>query len=60
MTTPEDKIIEAVARALCRAGGSDPDYDVALRGDPLRAWRLHVLEAKAAIQAYEQAKGEGK
>lgn len=59
MTTPEDKIIEAVARAICSLDGSDPDYEHTVFGEPVgQLWEINIPEAKAAIQAYEQAKGE--
>lgn len=49
MTTPEDKIIEAVARAI---------VDTAKPNGLSEPWTMWTDEAKAAIQAYEQAKGE--
>lgn len=50
-------IIEAVARALCLANGIDPDGGISqLAGD--KAWHAYVMDAHAAITAYEAARGD--
>jgi hypothetical protein len=49
-----NKIIEAVARALCTANGMAVEAPVSegpLSGQP--QWRLFEDEARAAIEAYE-------
>lgn len=55
----DEKIIEAVARALCRAEGVDPDaegYGLGVCmpiGAKYRLWEARRRQAVAAIDAYE-------
>ena len=47
-----DKLVEDVARALCRADHCDPDRKLAVfRGNPSTAWELYTEDAHAAIRA---------
>jgi hypothetical protein len=50
MTDP----IEAMARALCKADGCDPDRSVKVlrKGDPHVAWQLYIEDATAARDAH--------
>lgn len=61
----DEKLVEVVARALCTAEDHDPNFDYDpngvndLPGVNLR-WKLYKMQARAAIAAYEAAKGGGK
>lgn len=63
MTMIDEKLVEAVARAICTAGGGLPDM-TALPifpepGEgPEPIWRRYIPEARAAITAYEAAKAQ--
>ena len=47
--------VEAVARAMCKAGGYDPDEIMANDGP---RWRYYADGAEAAIAALDAARGE--
>lgn len=53
MTEPSEAEIEAVARAICKEQGSDPDFPLSY--DPGLLWQLFDPEARAAIAAYREA-----
>jgi isopentenyl phosphate kinase len=60
--TPAEKLVEEVARAICKARGIDPDTCVhgsGGTGQPivchLRAWQQHIGQARAAIAVVVEA-----
>lgn len=66
MTTPstgdaraEERVVEAVARAIVKARAMDPDKldDHGLMTAPI--WEFHKGHARAAIEAYRKAMSEG-
>ena len=50
--TTRDELLEAVARAICRAQGFNPDYTFKTT---LAQWELSVNAADAALSASERA-----
>lgn len=61
--TDRDKLVELVARAICRANNIDPDSDWRVSGEVMltvkvdhpEQWRRHVDQARAALTAIEEA-----
>lgn len=56
--THDEKIVEAVARAICVAQGNDPDFDYDPNGVSDMpginvCWKLYCKPARAAITAYQ-------
>jgi hypothetical protein len=50
-----NEIIERAARAICAAGGQDPDARVNIVGAPDRAlWEAYIPEARAAVAAMRE------
>lgn len=52
----DDKIVEAMARAICKARGVDPDYCAygvaSTKGDytcRVTFWQTHIADARAAL-----------
>ena len=56
-----DDEFETIARALCKAGGGDPDALVAVNDGPTqRAWRQFLPEATLTHRISRDAQGEDK
>lgn len=49
MTPLHTRVVEAMARALCKRTGNDPDEPIADNGMP--CWAAYVPEAQAALTA---------